>query len=131
MSPKLYVTRSLLLGVLAGAGLALAWPSEAGAKDEFEDGFKDELGRLSAHGAFGVGRHILGEILFGYPGYERHAVHTYHPRYRNRRRGYYDDYRGGYHRRPYYRRHRHHHHHYRHHHHRRPYRHYRHYDDCD
>jgi hypothetical protein len=56
-----------LLAVLA----ALLWmpPATARANDEFERAFKFELGRIAAHEAVHAGKHVLGEILFGHPGY--------------------------------------------------------------
>jgi hypothetical protein len=53
---------------LALATLLLA-PGASRADDEFEDGFKDELGRVAAHGAVAVGRGILAQILLGPPAY--------------------------------------------------------------
>ena len=104
-----------LAAAVAITALALALPTVASAGDEFEDGFKDELGRISAHEAVGVGRLILGHILHG--GHSRHAYPrhdpphrpTYHPRYRDRHHGYYDYGRPRYDRYVY-----HEHHHYRH-----------------
>ncbi len=46
--------------LLAGA---FARPAEAG--DEFEDAFKYELGRIAAHEAVYVGRHVLGTLVAG------------------------------------------------------------------
>jgi hypothetical protein len=58
------------LGAIAAAALSFAAPGDARAGDEFEDGFKDELGRIAAHHAFGVGRAVLGQVLLaGDPGY--------------------------------------------------------------
>ena len=125
--------RGLLLVAAAGLGLALVAPTDARAGgDHFENGFKDELGRVAAHEAFGIGRHILAEVLLGGGhyghGYRRPIHHrTYY------RHGYYDDY--DRHDRHYYRHKRHHYRHYKHHkrHHRRHHGHYRrgHYHDCD
>jgi hypothetical protein len=51
--------------------LALVLPllvsGAARAGDEFEDGFKDELGRIAAHEAVYVGRGLLARILLGPP----------------------------------------------------------------
>jgi hypothetical protein len=52
---------------IAGLALALMSASPAEAKDEFEDGFKDELGRIAAHEAVGVGRQVLASVLLGGP----------------------------------------------------------------
>ena len=49
-----------LVLLLAGA---YARPAEAG--DEFEDAFKYELGRIAAHEAAYVGRHVLGTLVAG------------------------------------------------------------------
>lgn len=49
------------------AGLLLLAPSAATAKDEFEDAFKYELGRIAAHEAVGLGRAVLGAIIYGPP----------------------------------------------------------------
>jgi hypothetical protein len=45
--------------------LLVSGPARAG--DEFEDGFKDELGRVAAHEAVAVGRGLLARILLGAP----------------------------------------------------------------
>jgi hypothetical protein len=45
--------------------LLVSGPVRAG--DEFEDGFKDELGRVAAHEAVAVGRGVLARILLGAP----------------------------------------------------------------
>ena len=84
------------LGALTAAGLLLATPDAARAGDEFEDGFKDELGRVAAHEAVGVGRGILAQVLLGgHPGYYGGG----YPSYPIHGRGYDDDDRGdwGYH----------------------------------
>jgi hypothetical protein len=52
---------------IAGLSLALLGAPPASAGDEFEDGFKDELGRIAAHEAVRGGRQILANILFGGP----------------------------------------------------------------
>ena len=52
---------------VTGLALALMSASPAEAKDEFEDGFKDELGRIAAHEAVVVGRQVLAGILIGGP----------------------------------------------------------------
>lgn len=52
---------------ITGLALVLMGTSPAEAKNEFEDGFKDELGRIAAHEAVGAGRQILAGILVGGP----------------------------------------------------------------
>jgi hypothetical protein len=90
------------LGLLAIAGLWLAAPPGARAGDEFEDGFKDELGRLAAHEAVGVGRRVLAQVLlvgdpaYGYGYYSDYPTHR--PSYRAY--GYYHEYDGYGYRRP-------------------------------
>ncbi len=114
--------RGLLLVAAAGLGLALVAPSAARAGgDHFENGFKDELGRVAAHEAFGIGRHILAEVLLGGGGYGHGYQRPIHHRtyYRHGAR-YYDDYDRGdrhhyRHKRDYYRHDRHHYRHKRHH----------------
>jgi hypothetical protein len=70
-----------LLAALSAAGLFLSAAPEARAGDEFEDGFKDELGRLAAHEAVGIGRGILAEVLLaGDPRYYG-GHHDYRPRH--------------------------------------------------
>lgn len=79
------------LGALAAA-MFLAAPEGARAGDEFEDGFKDELGRLAAHQAVVVGRGVLAQVLLGgYPGYYYPVDYpTHRPHYydRGHERGY-------------------------------------------
>jgi hypothetical protein len=73
-----------LLAALSAAGLCLCVSPEARAGDEFEDGFKDELGRLAAHEAVVVGRGILAQVLLaGDPGYYGgyYPYPTHRPRY--------------------------------------------------
>jgi hypothetical protein len=50
---------------MTGLALALLGAEPARAGDEFEDGFKDELGRIAAHEAVRGGRQILASILLG------------------------------------------------------------------
>jgi hypothetical protein len=52
---------------VTGLSLALLGAAPAQAGDEFEDGFKDELGRIAAHEAVRGGRQILASILLGGP----------------------------------------------------------------
>ncbi len=66
--------RALMLvpaGIVLGALFVLAAPEPANAKNEFEDGFKSELGRIAAHQAAGLGRGILGQVIHGGHGVER------------------------------------------------------------
>jgi hypothetical protein len=60
------------IGIAIAAVCLLAWPAHA--KDEFEDAFKYELGRIAAHEAVHVGKQILGVVIFGSPG---HGHYTY------------------------------------------------------
>jgi hypothetical protein len=69
-----------LLAALSAAGLFLSAAPEARAGDEFEDGFKDELGRVAAHEAVGIGRGVLAGILLAgdprhYGGHRDHGGH--------------------------------------------------------
>lgn len=87
------------------AGLASAVPAsalllavgllgapEAQARDEFEKGFKSELGRIAAHEAVSLGFGVLGEIF--QPVYGGHRRYSPPPRrHRHYRHRYY---RGGY-----------------------------------
>jgi hypothetical protein len=50
---------------VTGLALALVGAEPSRAGDEFEDGFKDELGRIAAHEAVRGGRQILASILLG------------------------------------------------------------------
>jgi len=70
------------LVALSAAGFLFAVP-DARASDEFEDGFKDELGRLAAHEAVSIGRGVLASILLGgHPGYYDYPDYpTHRPRY--------------------------------------------------
>ena len=47
----------------------LALPPGADAGDDFERGFKRELGAIAAHEVVGVGRHILGGVVTGQHGH--------------------------------------------------------------
>ena len=89
------------VAVVAAAGLialcALALPEVATAGDDFERGFKRELGAIAAQEVVGMGRHILLGVVTGYPAYtDRHVHRT--DRWRRYRRSYRSD-RYGY--RPY------------------------------
>lgn len=50
--------------LVLGLGLLLA-TSPAQAKNEFEDGFKDELGRIAAHEAVRAGKHVVAAVVYG------------------------------------------------------------------
>ncbi len=81
-------------GALAmGAVLAVALPERARAGDDFERGFKRELGAIAAHEVVGLGRHILVGAVTGH----HHHGHS-HVRYdghrHNRVRHHRHDYRG-------------------------------------
>jgi hypothetical protein len=54
---------------IVGAALILlgAGPARAGG-DHFENGFKDEAGRIAAHAAYGVGAAVLAGLVYGPPG---------------------------------------------------------------
>ena len=100
--------RLSVLRALAAAGALLFAPGAALAGDEFEDGFKDELGRLAAHEAVRVGRGVLSEgLVTGGPGYyvEQYPVYGRGYYYDDCDRGYwYPNYGGWYYApRPYYR----------------------------
>ncbi|MCP4003367.1 MAG: hypothetical protein GY725_04150 [bacterium] len=62
-------------GLVLGLLIVLA-PSGARAGDEFEDGFKSELGRIAAHEAFGLGKGVLGQVIHG--GHQRAGRHDDH-----------------------------------------------------
>ncbi len=61
--------------------IVAAAPQGAQAGDDFERGFKRELGAIAAHEAVGIGRHILGGVIAGPYGY-RHS--GYRGRYAQR-----------------------------------------------
>jgi hypothetical protein len=56
-----------LTAALLAFALVLLAGSGAQAKDEFEDAFKYELGRIAAHEAVYAGKRLLGTVLLGYP----------------------------------------------------------------
>jgi hypothetical protein len=60
-------------------GSLLLFTGAARAGDEFEDGFKDELGRIAAHEAVYVGRGLLARILLGPPAPVVYAPPVYAP----------------------------------------------------
>lgn len=103
--------RALMLTAAGGLGLLLLTASPAQAGDEFERGFKDEIGRIAAHEAFGLGRHIVADVFLGgghghyyqrpvhYQTYYRHSYYRdRHDRGHRRHRGHF---RGNGHRRHY------------------------------
>lgn len=80
MATHMSVSRTAARATLAifalGAWMLLA-PASAQAKDEFERGFKDELGRITAHEAVNAGKHVVGAILYGGPHHGGHAPYGY------------------------------------------------------
>lgn len=58
----------LALGIFLGA-------PRARAGDDFERGFKNELGRIAAREVVHVGRHLVSDVVWGYGQYR------YRPRY--------------------------------------------------
>jgi hypothetical protein len=56
-----------IVAALVAFALVLLAGSGAQAKDEFEDAFKYELGRIAAHEAVYAGKRLLGTVLLGYP----------------------------------------------------------------
>jgi hypothetical protein len=79
-------TRVVGIGVAAAAVCLLAWPAHA--KNEFEDAFKYELGRIAAHEAVHVGKQILGVVIFGSPPHSHYPypddVYRHHDKYRHK-----------------------------------------------
>lgn len=81
-------TRGAALAVFGLALAAIALPAApAQARDEFENGFEDQIGRLLAFEAYRVGRVVLGAGV-PYAGYRgdyydydrpRHEHHHYYP----------------------------------------------------
>ena len=57
--------KTLMTTLVLGLSLALVTPTSAFAKNEFEDAFKGELGRIAARHAAHGGRHLLSAILLG------------------------------------------------------------------
>jgi hypothetical protein len=74
---------SALLGAFATA-MFLAAPGAASAGDEFEDGFKDELGRIAAHEVVNAGRGAVAQILFGAVPVYQTVDYPYHRPHRGR-----------------------------------------------
>ena len=62
---------------LAAAALVAGVAAPAQAKDEFEDAFKYELGRIAAHQTVYAGTHILGTVLGGGHRHHRGCGHGY------------------------------------------------------
>ncbi|MCP4005256.1 MAG: hypothetical protein GY725_13780 [bacterium] len=67
-------TISHLVPLLIVACFAFWLPRDASASDEFEHGFKHELGRIAAHEAVGIGRALIGAI-FGHGSHEHRGSH--------------------------------------------------------
>ncbi len=72
------------LGLVAGLVLVggLGAPNRAHAGDEFERAFKIEMGRIAAHEAAHVGRHVLGGVFHhshGGGGYYYGSSHRRYP----------------------------------------------------
>jgi hypothetical protein len=92
-------TRKLCASALAALGVALAGAtlsaSPAQARNEFENGFEDQMGRLLAVEAFHVGRVILGGGYpwpayyggWGHPGWGPPRHYRSKPVYRHRGHG--------------------------------------------
>lgn len=83
--------------LLLGMGVLFAAPQNARAGDDFERGFKRELGRITAREAVRVGRDVVGGVILGH-GHHRGGHYygrtPYYPRRHYRRHhGYYRPYR--------------------------------------
>ena len=77
-------------GLLLGSGVLLAAPESARAGDDFERGFKRELGRITAREAVRVGRGVVGSVILGHGHHGAYGRTPYHPRRHYRRHhGYY------------------------------------------
>jgi len=61
--------RNRILIVMLALALSAAMVSNANARNEFEDGFKTELGAISARAAVGLGVGLIGGIVHGGPHY--------------------------------------------------------------
>lgn len=61
--------RNRILTVMLALALSALMVSNASAGDEFEDGFKTELGAISARAAVGLGAGLIGGIFHGGPYY--------------------------------------------------------------
>jgi hypothetical protein len=75
----------LVVALALVASGAMVGPAQA--KDEFEDGFKTELGAIAARSAVGLGVGVVSGILHGgvaYDGYYAHPAPVYRPYYRER-----------------------------------------------
>jgi hypothetical protein len=83
-------TAWLAAAVLLG-GLALLGASSAQAGDDFERGFKNELGRIAAHEAVSLGTSLLGGLFYPVSGPHRtysdygYRVYRNHERHKHRR----------------------------------------------
>jgi hypothetical protein len=71
----------LVLGVFLGA-------PQARAGDDFERGFKNELGRIAAREVVHVGRHVVADVVWGHRYYRPRAAHPVRWHYAPRRRAY-------------------------------------------
>ena len=70
-----------ILGILGlVTGMALLVAPQAQAKDEFERGFKDELGRIAAHEAAYLGHGLLAVLVDAPYAHRQTVVHTPHRR---------------------------------------------------
>lgn len=77
--------------LLLGSGVLFAAPQSARAGDDFERGFKRELGRITAREAVRVGRDVVGGVILGrgHHGGGYYGRAPYYPRRHYRRhRGY-------------------------------------------
>ena len=74
--------RNGILTVMLALALSVAMVSTANAGDEFEDGFKTELGAISARAAVGLGVGLVGRIVHGGPHYVS-SGHGYYAPYRS------------------------------------------------
>lgn len=68
-----------ILTVMLALALSAAMVSNANAGDEFEDGFKTELGAISARAAVGLGAGLIGGIFHGGPVYASPPPVYYRP----------------------------------------------------
>ncbi len=73
---------TVALALALGTLLAVALPQQASAGDDFERGFKRELGAIAAHEVVGLGRHIIVSAVTGHHGV-RHRGHHGHNVYQN------------------------------------------------
>lgn len=71
----------LALGVFLGA-------PQARAGDDFERGFKNELGRIAAREVVHVGRHVVADVVWGHHYHRPRTARAARWHYAPRRRGY-------------------------------------------